>query len=180
MNADLSQSERVKNEEFGIPNGAEIVDVSASATVDKAEAGENGYTIHGLCKYSMILKSDGEYMSGEVRLPFRYDIEGKDGIGEINAFDVLANVYNVRVRCDGESLNVDSEISLGCSMWGSRSVDMLESIELSAPTERRTGAIIVYYPQADDTVWSIAKKYSVPQSDISGDPQSDPFVMIEL
>jgi hypothetical protein len=56
---------------------------------------------------------------------------------------------------------------------------MLEKIELSDKEEQRSGELIVCYPQGDDTLWSVAKRYSVLREEISGDPASDAFVIIE-
>lgn len=179
-NANVSQSERITASDFGSFDGAQIIDVSASAIVDRVEKSEECYVVRGTCKYNLLCLKDGEYTSSDIRLPFKYetDIEDIDGV-EIDGYDVLASVFDVRARIDGENINMDSEISLGCSIWGKRSVEMLESIDFYEPIEQSRGNIIVCFPQPEDTLWKVAKRYSVLQSEISGDPASDSFVMIE-
>ena len=179
-NASISQSDRISVSEAGIPEDAEIVDVCAVAVAEKAERTDSGYAVRGSCRYNLIMLRDGEYTSAEIRVPFKYDTDAFDeSYGEIDSYDAVASVSNARGRRDGEYINLDSEISLACSMWGKDSVEILERADFGAPIEKRVGTIVVCYPQSDDTLWSIAKRYSVTQSDVSGDPQSDSFVMIE-
>ena len=51
-------------------------------------------------------------------------------------------------------------------------------VSFGEPVERLDGKLVVCYPADDDTLWPIAKRYKVAQSDISGDPRKDRFVMI--
>ncbi len=179
-NASISQSERISMSEAGISDEAEIVDVSAVAVAEKAECTDSGYTVRGNCRYNLILLRDGEYTSAEIRVPFRYDTDAIDERGnEIDSYDAVASVSNARGRIDGEYIDLDSEISLACSMWGKDSVEILERVDFGMPIEKRAGTVVVCYPRSGDTLWSIAKRYSVTQSDISGDPENDSFIMIE-
>ncbi|MBP3370577.1 MAG: DUF3794 domain-containing protein [Clostridia bacterium] len=179
-NASISQGERITLEESGIPEDSEIVDVCATAVAKKAEQTENGYTITGNCRYNVILLRDGEYSSAEMNIPFRYDTDALDTAnGEVESYDIVASVSNARGRRDGDYIDLGSEISLACSIWGKESIEMLERADFGEPIEKRSGAIIVCFPSGDDTLWSIAKRYCVGQGDVSGDPTNDSFVMIE-
>ncbi len=179
-NLNLSQNERITIEELGFPETAEIVDINASAIADRVEIEDDVYIVRGNCKYNIIARKDGDYTSHEIRIPFKYDIEAENGaFDDIESSDIVVGVSGVRARLDGEYVSIDSDISLACSLWGKKSVQMLERAELGAPSDRRSGAIVVCYPVSDDTLWSIAKRYSVKRSGISGDPSTDSFVMIE-
>ena len=139
---------------------------------------------HGQCRFSSWVARISFFEISHKLRSFRYreevliDIEDIDGV-EIDGFDALASVFDARARIDGENINIDSQISLGCSIWGKRSVEMLESIDFYEPIEQSRGNIIVCFPQPEDTLWKVAKRYSVLQSEVSGDPSSDSFVMIE-
>ena len=55
----------------------------------------------------------------------------------------------------------------------------LDKISLGEPLDKRDTRIVVAYPAADDTVWSLAKKYRVAPKRIMGDPERDRFVLVE-
>lgn len=179
-NAKISQSERITASDFGSFEGAQVIDTNASAIVDKVEKSDNGYVVRGTCRYNLLCLKDGEYTSSDIRIPFKYetDVIEIDGV-EMDGYDALANAFDVRARIDGENINIDCEISLSCSIWGKKSMEMLDSIDFYEPAEHSRGNIVVYFPQSDDTLWKIAKRYSVLQSEVNGDPTSDSFVMIE-
>lgn len=178
--ARLSLSERVTLEELGIPEGAELVDLSAIATVDSASLEDGMYILRGSCRYFAILYREGEYASADVRLPLRYECNASAEGGEVYCFDALADVISCKGRSDGESLFIDGELSLAITLFGSESVRMLESAELCEELEKRSGVFALCYPAPDDTLWSIAKRYAVEESAVSGNPETDPFVMIEM
>jgi hypothetical protein len=94
-------------------------------------------------------------------------------------FDAIATVVDTRVRTDSESLCIDCELLLSYSIFGERRIDMLDRIEFGENVERRCGEVIICYPQIDDTIWSVAKRYSVVQDEIIGDPKTDNFLLIE-
>lgn len=179
-NGNLTQSERVPLNQAGVAEGAEIVDVSACAYIDSAATEEGNQVLRGNCKYILICKKDGEYSSAEVKIPFRFEVDGSEGELEAESFDGLADVISCRARSDGEFLNLDGEIAVSCILWGSKEAKMLDRAEFGEVNQPKKGGFTVCYPTPDDTVWSIAKRYSVLQRDVSGDPLTDSFVMIEF
>ena len=179
-NASLSLGERIALEELGIPEGAELADVSASAVIDNASLGDGKYLLRGSCRYCFIFKKDGEYAYAEAKLPIRYECDAQGEICDISSYDALAEIISCRGRCDGESVSVDSELALAVSLFGSNDATVLEKVELGEKQEKRRGVFAVCYPTREDTLWSVAKRYAVEPSAISGDPESDSFVMIEM
>ena len=179
-NASLSLGERIALEELCIPEGAELADVSASAVIDNASLGDGKYLLRGSCRYCFIFKKDGEYAYAEAKLPIRYECDAQGEMCDISSYDALAEIISCRGRCDGESVSVDSELALAVSLFGSNDATVLEKVELGEKQEKRRGVFAVCYPTREDTLWSVAKRYAVEPSAISGDPESDSFVMIEL
>lgn len=179
-NLPLSLNERVTLEELGIPDGAELVDVCASAVIDSAALEESAYVLRGNCRYYLIFTREGEYAYADLRLPIKYECDLSVGSGEIYCFDAVADVISCKGRGDGESVSLECELSLAISLFGKDRAEILESAELGELLEKRRGVFALCYPAPDDTAWSIAKRYAVEQSAVSGNPETDPFVMIEL
>ena len=179
-NATLSLDERTTLEELGIPEGAELIDVSAAAVVDKAELCEGKYLLRGSIRYCYIFSKDGEYAYAEQRVPFKYECDTPAEKQEVSSFDALAEVISCRARSDSGSVGVDCEILLSMSLFVSDEAIMLEKVEFGEKQEKRRGVFAVCYPTREDTLWSVAKRYAVEPSAVAGDPASDSFVMIEM
>jgi hypothetical protein len=177
-NVSMSQNDRVLLADIGYPEGARPIDISASASVDSVLFEDDKCVLHGTCKYSVISQREEEYLCNEFSLPLRYDLELAGDSGSVD-FDAIATVVDTRVRTDSESLCIDCELLLSYSIFGERRIDMLDRIEFGENVERRCGEVIICYPQIDDTIWSVAKRYSVVQDEIIGDPKTDNFLLIE-
>ena len=179
-NATLSLGERVTMEELGIPDGAELIDVGATAVIDSAALVDGKYVLRGNCRYCFIFSKEGEYAYAETRLPVKYECDACSNDNEVKAFDAVADVISCRGRSDGDSVSVDSELMLSVSLFGSNEARILEKAEFGDKHEKRRGVFAVCYPSPEDTIWSIAKRYAVEPNAISGSPESDSFLMIEM
>ena len=179
-NLPLSLNERVTLEELGIPEEAELADISAYAMIDSASLEDGKYVLRGSCRYFLVFTRDREYAYADLRLPIRYECDKATDLGEISSFDVLAEVISCKGRADRDSVSLESELLLAVTLLGSERAELLERAELGEPLEKRRGVFAVCYPSPDDTLWSVSKRYAVDQSSISGDPQTDRFVMIEM
>ena len=179
-NSPLSVSERIPLEELGIPEGAELCDLLANATVDSATIEDGKYILRGMCKYIMIFSKDGEYACADFRTPLKYECDASASDSAISGFDVTAGVISCKGRLDRDSVNVDSELTLSVSLFGGSSAEILERAEFGEKLDKRKGVFAVCYPSSDDTLWSIGKRYSVPCDEISGNPESDLFLVIEM
>ena len=59
-------------------------------------------------------------------------------------------------------------------------VNMVESLELGERyTAARGAGLTVCYPDSQDTLWSIAKRYKVSPAAVTGEVGSDRFVFID-
>ena len=175
-NTSFSQNERVELTELNFTEGSEIIDVYGSAVVNEAVLEEGKYVVRGNCKYNMICVKDGEYSHCELRVPFKYE---SDGEYEIDSFDASAQIIGCKVRNDGDSLNVDSEIMLSYNIMGTRETEMLKSVTFFDRSESCRGQWTVCYVQNGESAWNIAKRYGVRECDVKGDPATDRYVLIE-
>ena len=173
---EISQSERMALSELNFAEGSEIIDVYGSATVGEVALEEDRYVIRGNCKYNIICFKDGEYSHCEVRVPFKYECEGKE---EIESFDESAQIISCKVRQDGELLGVDAELMLSYNIMCRSDTQMLEKITFFDMNEASHGEWTVCYVGNGESAWDIAKRYSVRECDIKGDPATDRYVVIE-
>ena len=178
-NSSLSLCERMSLEELGYPPDARPLEAFATASVDSVSLEDGKYVLRGTCRYSVISMRDGEYVTGEFSVPFRYERDAGDETSAPFCFDGVATVRDAKVKAESDALCFECELLLSATVLGGQRISMLEKIELSDKEEQRSGELIVCYPQGDDTLWSVAKRYSVLREEISGDPVSDAFIIIE-
>ena len=176
LNGNFSQSERISLSELSIPKGAEAFDVCANVSFDGFENVGGKYVLTGQSRYVLVCEKDGEYSACEINLPVRYETDGTQGEPCIS--DATAQVIGCRVRVGGENLELDAEIAVGVTFMGEENIRTLKSIEFTEPVPKESGELILCYPSPDDTSWSVAKRYSVALSDVSGDPVNDAYLII--
>lgn len=175
-NFNFSQNERIALSELNFPIGAEIVDAHGSAAIDEVIFEGGKYLMSGSCRYNLICFLDGEYSNCEVRVPFKYECDGK---GDIDCFDAVLTVGSCRAREDGDYIDIDTEIFASCSVFGKESVEMLASVRFFDEFACESGVWTVCYLDVGEDSWSVAKKYRVREAEIIGDSTCDRFVMIE-
>lgn len=175
-NFNFSQSDRVELADTSIPSEAQIIDVLGSLCAKEAALENERYVLRGDCRYDVIYKNGEEYGAAQIAMPFKYEMDGTESV---DAFDATMNIISSRCRVDGEFLSIDAEICGSCCLMGSRNITMLERVIFTEPKEKRRGVWTVCYTSPAEDLWSIAKRYGVASSAISGDPQKDNFVMIE-
>lgn len=173
---EVSRGERIALSELNFAEGAEIIDVYGSAVIGDAVLEDERCVMRGNCKYNIICLKDGEYSNCEVRVPFEYDCDSKE---EIESFDATAQVISCKARNDGEYLNIDSDLMLSYNTMGRRDTQMLEKVTFFDRNESSRGEWTVCYVQNGESAWDIAKRYSVRECDVKGDPSTDRYVVIE-
>ncbi len=171
----LTQTERVSREDVNIPEDCQITDTWASAIVEEVTWEEGKYILRGNCKYNIVCLSEGEYSCCEVKVPFKYETEGQR---ELAGFDAMVEVASCRASAEPEWLNMNAELCIACTLTGSESVSMVESVSFTDERSAPQGEWTVYYKGDSETPWQIAKRYGVRPEDISFSPESR-FVMIE-
>ncbi|MBQ8380435.1 MAG: DUF3794 domain-containing protein [Clostridia bacterium] len=170
FNASENAETYIKVPEGGIVS---VVDVCADAAIEKLEYDENKgkYMMCGKVSFDMILTggADGntELFGGSAELPFK--MECASFASEPTGFVGNAQAIEPRVRCDGEKLTFECEIALAYSVLGENTADTVSSVSLSEHITAKNGGITVCYPDGDDSLWSVAKKYHAPLAETASD-----------
>ena len=150
-----------------LSDGARIVDVFAESYDGNVELSDAGRcVISGKCRFNLISVKDGlegegkaspEYSAVEVELPFKYDCaEGCEGFEMGNV--VLENI-GARARIDGDRLELGCEIAIACDLLSGAEVNAICSLTVGGASEKNRRGFTVCYPDKNDSLWSISKKY---------------------
>ncbi len=161
----FSQSERIPLAETPIAHGSSVLEVKCKPYVEKAERDKTKHMLSGTCKYSLLLECDGDFSTYELAVPFRYECDGPDA--DVKEYDTDIFALSTNSRIDGANLCIDTELSVTTRFLGEEEITTLSAARFGEDIPRTSGEMIICYPAPDDTVWSVAKKYSVPVSKIS-------------
>lgn len=172
----LSQSERIALSELSIPEDTKIVSAYGTACFEESECRDGKYVLTGQSRYVLVCERDGEYSTSELTLPLRYTADG--GAEAASDFDATVRVVDCRARVSGDTLELDAELSLDGTWLGETRVRPVEEISFGEPLARRSGEMILCYPAPEETLWDVAKRYHVDPGTVSGDPATDPYVIL--
>ena len=173
----LTQSERLALAQVGLVEGTKIVTAFGTASLESGEEKDGGkYALTGQCRYVLICERDGEFSASEVSLPLRYVTERADG--RVTAFDAVATVVACRAQVNGDTLELDAELSVGGSLMGEQTVCPVEEVSFGEAEPRPCGQMIFCFPAPGESLWEVAKRYRVSPARIVGNPESDRYVIV--
>ncbi len=156
FSGNLSVSAREALEELGIDGGAEIIDAVADASVKNIEYDRRKWATAGEVSLNLLCRQDGEYFTKDMKIPFRYEVEGDEGDTAL-AF-ATATPLSVRVRGDGSRVIADCELKVAGNVCLKGSAQMVEQCIFGDPVEK-DDAITVCFTSPDDDLWQVSKRY---------------------
>ncbi len=111
---------------------------------------------------AVVLDKNNGYITSDFSFPIRFEMSC-DNI-EKYRYMCRCNVLDSRVTLDGSKINANVEIGLNFAMFEEVSANTVSqiSIDKSSPlnTEKEK-VMILYYPEGNEDLWSVAKKYGV-------------------
>lgn len=154
--------------ETGLDPAARIEDITGAPQIESMEYARGRCIMTGTCRFSVIYSLDGDYAATDVTLPLRYETE----CGEQPPTDreVEMCITQARARCEGEGDNrrvsVDAEIAVALRL-SSRTKRRAIARAVYRPTnEAQSTASVVCYPDPDDSLWSLCKRYHVSRASV--------------
>ena len=177
VNGNFSLNTAMGLEEAGIRHACSLIDLSGGAIVQSVAQEKGRCYVSGKCRLVATLADEGEIMSHELELPFRYETEGVEGAVTDNSF--TAEVISCKGRIDGERIGIDAEIAVCGSLRGRQSVHMVSDCEPGEAWQERGAVYTVCYPASDDTLWSVARRYHrsvgelLARNSLAGSPAAD-------
>ncbi len=176
VNGNFSLNTTLSMEEVGIRSEQSVVDLTLVPTVQSLACENGKYVILGKCRALATLYAADDVSAQEFDVPFRYET---DGDTDVSDYDVTVTPLSCRARADGERIGIDAELAVCLATRAQNDVVMLRSSSFGAEVVPSDATYTVCYPAREDTLWSVAKRYHRPVSEIaeknplSGSPAAD-------
>lgn len=173
FNGNFTLSDSLTLSDVGIHPSSRVMDVTATAYPEAitADTAKDRCILTGRCRVHLLLYREGEYTSAEMELPFRYEKEGglrgRLGEGRIPEFDGSVKAISCRARMDGERVGIDAELAVALRLTAPDSLTSLSAVNFKEDVTRHRGEYVICFPAADDTLWSVAKRYHAPMTTLS-------------
>lgn len=160
FNRNFTFSESMPLEEARIGEGMSVVDANGCAIIDEYKFESGKCKMMGKCKFNLQLYDGNDYVANELEMPFKYEYDMPDGAYENIKCSAEASVISCRARVDGERMGIDAEISVSGRMWDDKKCVILENYRLGEELKKNSGEIVICYPDNNDTLWNVGKKYN--------------------
>ena len=159
INSNFTLSDSVSLSDAGISAECSVIDCTGVTLLEGVDFDDNGrMTAMGRARFTLLLNRGGEYVCSDVELPFKYSADvGKRAGDATNS--LCASVISSRARIDGERVGIDAEISINGHVADITEVQTLEEVSFGEELTRDRGEIVICYPSASDSLWSVAKRY---------------------
>ncbi len=131
------------------------------AVTDRVEYTCDGkLTVNGSCTVQSIVESDGVLRTEDVTIPMKFECMGKSSDGVCHAV-CSVDVMNVQSKLDGDKLTVDAELCISYVAYAVSKTKCISScaVDVKAPIEKKRACVTVYFPEENETLWDIGKKY---------------------
>ncbi len=158
-NFSLHAQKKLENEAVG-----DVCAVFASPRIDAVNIDQGTATVTGDISVDVLMRSpsDGEfeYMPENMTVPFKCDIPTLCSASQYD-IRISPEVSGVKIRVERESMSADAELYLSILIRGCDSIRALRCAETLEDIKQSDGCCIrIYYPDKDESLWSIGKKYS--------------------
>ena len=161
MNGNFTQNGVFDQKENSIPVGSVIIDSDGVAICEKVSIEKGRGVLSGEVRYNILFADEGEWGSRELSQPFRYEFDIPMAVdGDIEPmWSASTCLVGCRARLDGERVAVDSEISATVRLFCNKVVEAVGEVRMGEGEPVRRGECRICYPDSDDTLWSVAKRY---------------------
>ncbi len=164
VNGNFSLNTAIPLEEAGIRPGLAVADISGTAAVTGLEADRGKYFLTGKCRFLVILSDNGELSAQEFEAPFRYETDG--GKEAPTDSDITVELISCKAKIDGERIGVDAELAVAAAIRGQSRICTVSEASFGGEWKAAGAVYTVCYPARDDTLWSVARRYHCPVSDL--------------
>lgn len=148
----------------------DVAAISGKANVTGAEKSGGKLVFTGNADVSAILSNgDGVYTGKNFQVPFRAETDAGFVPDDFD-YTALASVISITGRTDGKKLCADMEISVSYAVFADKECSVVSKLNVlrEKPRIRPVGAgITLYYPQKNESLWDIAKKYGTTKAELA-------------
>ncbi len=168
FSASLSINDSCSTDDLTDDDIVDIVDYSVKVlSVNiKPDPLKQRLVISGELKFDVIYKSEG-YSGISVTRPYKYERE-YDGISEDIYCEHYVDAQLMSCLMDKGRLLLNAEIYFNVMIAEHTEYNYIQVAEFTECARDSETPVIIYYPDKDDTLWEIAKKYKTTCKDIIG------------
>ncbi|MBQ1244965.1 MAG: LysM peptidoglycan-binding domain-containing protein [Clostridia bacterium] len=151
-------------EELGVSS---VIDAKGIAEVKEIVEKDGRVFVLGECKVEMLTAMYGEekneYGCSTIVIPFKIETDLRMHKADNVNYDLHIETVSVKGRLDDTTISADAELFVAIRAERSYSERLLDTLKLddSEKAERCLNEIRVVYPEGNDSLFSIAKKYGI-------------------
>ncbi len=168
-NTSFGANSVISREELGITEASGIYEVCTTPKITSLTLSDDGHrlTVSGTAFCAAVLAGNDGLFSTEYEIPLKLDLDAS-GIPENFIYNCDTVCMSARGRLDSEKLYTDLEIQINLMILGETKEKVLQNAAFSEKAERSDGASMrFFYPSDGETLWDIAKHFSVPMNSLA-------------
>ena len=153
--------------------GYSVITAFAEPFLRVAEEGKNGKVVlEGECALSLLLRDSADAPdTRRASVPLRFVTDLPIPEGELQG-QISCKASGVRCRLDKNRLSLDMELCFGGLLLSGKERTVVQTLRILPEKRQKTGrrgSVILYYPEKEESVFEIAKKYGVPAASLSNE-----------
>ena len=150
--------------ELGIDAPGEVIYSEAVARVERCEERDDGVTVSGEVRFFGIVCAIGEEMSIcsplKMSLPFAYNVKLNCQIHDNMRINCSVNANNVRINIDENNVCMSCDLDISLNVSSEKKQRCLGASYLTDEEYSREASVVtVYYPDASESLFGIAKRF---------------------
>ncbi len=166
----VSINETLKRKNQGSPDEY-LAFSSFDGRVEKCEVLDGKLIISGSVQLKAVFADENDAQCEEYSIPFKYECDGKVSAGDV-IWRGEASISGASVKQtadeNGGKLIVRCEVELCVTVIEKCRITAVESVKLTRNAQNpASDLIVICYPEQNETLWDIAKKYRVSPNEIS-------------
>ena len=148
--------------EIGLPADATVLCAVADAEIKDKQREKGRTVLLGELRCHVLYQLMGECETGEFSIPFRGILEE-----ECDDMGLFCHAISCRVTPTSEGMRADAEIGLAVRAYRELSTCFLTEAAFTPAEPAHRADMEICYPAADDSLWSVSKRYGVPPEAIA-------------
>ncbi|MBQ3183212.1 MAG: DUF3794 domain-containing protein [Clostridia bacterium] len=166
FSSSLSVNDSCSTDELADGDILEIVDHNATVvSVNiKPDPAKSRVIISGDLKFDIVYKAE-EYGYLTVTRPYKYEREF-ECTGEDVYYEHCVNAQPISCTIEKGRLLLNAELYFNVMIAAVSQYEYIQEAEFVGCNSENNSPVIIYYPNKDDTLWQIAKKYKTTCKDI--------------
>ncbi|MCL1858437.1 MAG: DUF3794 domain-containing protein [Oscillospiraceae bacterium] len=140
----------------------EVMDSVGMVVINNSVINESVITINNSAELSIMVKSgDGDIQNLDCSIPIKTDINTGEKIINGNV-DINGFITNIEANIESGKLNVKITVCYECVVFENESKNIVRAIIVDTgitKSIKKDAQMIIYYPNKNENLWNIAKKY---------------------